>query len=128
MSEASDYIRERLDAVLAGQARLEVKLDRMRDEQVTQRSELSSNKRQLDEHHKILVLGNGQKALTVQLAETSTRLEDVEHDIHAVKKASKVPCDPSELRKERIKTWGSLITVLGLCVNAVVTWFSLGVK
>ncbi len=120
MSEESSYIRERLDDVLRGQSRLEDKIDRMREEQVTQRSEMSSNKRQLDEHHKILVLGNGQKALTVQLAEANTRLEDVESDVHAVKKVAKVPGD--QTAKERLLNWGKVITIAGLVINAVLGW------
>lgn len=122
MSEEAGYIRERLDDVLRGQSRLEDKIDRMREEQVSQRSAIVSTNKQLDEHHKILVIGNGQKALTVQLAEANTRIEDVENDIHAVRKTGKVAEDPASVRKERLVFWGKCVAFAGLIVSQVLTW------
>ncbi len=116
------YIKDRLDDVLRGQARLADKIDHMRDEQVMQRSDIGTTKRQLDEHHKLLVLGNGQKSLTVQVAEAMTRIDDVENDVHSVKKASNLPTDPADARKEFLLNWGKVIGIVGLIVGQVLTW------
>ena len=120
MSDEAAYIRNRLDDVLKGQSRLEDKIDRMRDEQVIQKSDILTSRSRLKEHHKLLVLGNGQKSLTVQVAEAMTRLEDVENDITAVRGSG--PCDPADARKERLLNWGKVIGIVGIVVSQVLTW------
>jgi len=121
VSAESDYIRARLDDVLKGQDLLAQKLDSMRDEQVTQRAEITANNQKLAEHDKLLVLGNGQKSLTVQVAQANTRLDDVENDVKAVKKGSKLPKIDSS--KEKAKLWTAVVTVLGLVLSQISMWF-----
>ena len=129
MSEAYDYIRDRLDDVLKGQERLEEKFDRHRDSQVTQRAEIAAIARKLGEHDKVLILGNGQKALTVQIAEANTRLSDLEDDLVAVKRTKNLPVDTSGIRKEQWITWGKIVALVGLVVSQAAQWFiSSGVK
>ncbi len=121
MSEEYAYIRERLDDVVKGFDRLESKIDSMRDDQVTQRAEINANNQKLETHDKILLYGNGQKSLTVQVAEARTRLYDVEEDIKAVKKGSKLPTKVDS-SKERAKLWTAFITVVGLVVSQISMW------
>lgn len=120
MSEELEYLKARFSDVMAGQQRLESKLDAMRDEQVTQRSEISTVMTKLSEHDRILLLGNGQKPLTVQVAETNTRLEDLENDAKSAKTSKAPKVDAS---KERAKLWTAAITVLGLVVSQISMWF-----
>lgn len=119
MSDQLDYLKERFDNVLEGQRQLAKKLDRMRDEQVTQRAEITATNTKITEHNRILVLGNGQKPLTVQVAEANTRLEDVENDVHII--AKKAPL--ADTTKEKLLNWGKVITVAGLVVNAISQYF-----
>ena len=120
MSEESEYIKARLQDVLDGQGALAVKLDLVREEQVTQRAEISANQKTILEHSRLLVLGNGQKSLTVQVAEANTRLDDVENDVCSVKKGKNG--DPAAVKKEKLKLWGTVATLVGLILSQLTIW------
>lgn len=122
MSDELKYIQSRLDDVIKGVNRLERKIDDMRDDHITQRAELAACIKKLEGHEKLLVLGNGQKPLTVQMAETKTRLDDAESDISTIRDGCHLPTDPADLRKERVMNIGKVLGIVGIIVSQVLTW------
>lgn len=122
MSTELEYLKDRLDDVLKGQARLEKKvdissakfadkLDTIREAQTTQRAELTANTSRISEHDRVLVIGNGQPPLISRMAKAESRLDALPEESP---KASAV--------KERLTNWGKVITVLGLIVSQALAW------
>jgi hypothetical protein len=122
MSEELDYVKARLDDLLQSQLRLEDKIDRMRDEQVAQREQISSNRDTVADHDRLLLMGNGQKPVMIQLAEANTRLSDVETSVQRLEYGNRHSTDPVDLRKEKIINRGKVIGMVGLVISQFLTW------
>lgn len=119
MRSMKEDLKDDIDAV-------EGKLDRVLEETVVQRTELKQLRHKSVEHDKLLFQGNGQKALTVQMAEHRAKLNEIEGDVALCKEHRDREEDPDTVKKEKVKKATAVGTTIALVISAVVQWMKDG--
>lgn len=115
MRSMREELKEDIDSI-------EDKLDRYLEETVVQRTEIKQLKYKTHEHDKILVQGNGQESMTVQVAKQGLRVQELESDVEVCKEHRAKDVDPSEIKKEKIKKTTALTTTVALVISAAIQW------
>ena len=125
MSEELEYLRGVIDALVksidrvedkvqSGHERLEQKVDEIRESQASQKANMASMATKIATHDKLLVLGNGQRPLTVQVAE-------IRSDIDTIKKAP-IPTDPEDIVRAKWISRGKFVTFVLIVVSQAVVF------